>query len=70
MTCGNISKIYKRRASIWSPSFLTYMGKATVEKLLSKFKSVKKIREATNEELSEVLNKAQLASLKEYFSNN
>lgn len=46
------------------------IGKATVEKLLSKFKSVKKIREASNEELSEVLNKAQLASLKEYFSNN
>lgn len=46
------------------------IGKTTVEKLLSKFKSVKKIREATNEQLSEVLNKAQLASLKEYFSNN
>jgi excinuclease ABC subunit C len=46
------------------------IGKTTVEKLLTKFKSVKKIREASDEELSEVLNKSQLSSLKEYFSSN
>ncbi len=46
------------------------IGKTTVEKLLTKFKSVKKIREASENELSEVLNKAQLSSLKEYFSSN
>ncbi len=46
------------------------IGKTTVEKLLTKFKSVKKIREASDNELSEVLNKAQLSSLKEYFSSN
>lgn len=46
------------------------IGKTTVEKLLSKFKSVKKIREASDEQLSEVLNKAQLVSLKNYFASN
>lgn len=46
------------------------IGKTTVEKLLTKFKSVKKIREASDEELSEVLNKAQLSALKSYFSSN
>lgn len=46
------------------------IGKTTVEKLLTKFKSVKKIREAADDELSEVLNKAQLTALKSYFSDN
>ena len=46
------------------------IGKTTVEKLLTKFKSVKKIREASDKELSEVLNKAQLSALKSYFSSN
>lgn len=46
------------------------IGKTTVEKLLTKFKSVKKIREAGDDELSEVLNKAQLSALKSYFSSN
>jgi excinuclease ABC subunit C len=46
------------------------IGKTTVEKLLTKFKSVKKIREAGDDELAEVLNKAQLSSLKQYFSSN
>lgn len=46
------------------------IGKTTVEKLLSKFKSVKKIREASDEQLTEVLNKAQLASLKNYFASS
>lgn len=44
------------------------IGKTTVEKLLTKFKSVKKIREASDDQLSEVLNKAQLSALKSYFS--
>ncbi len=46
------------------------IGKTTVEKLLTKFKSVKKIREAGDDELSEVLNKTQLSALKSYFSSN
>lgn len=46
------------------------IGKTTVEKLLTKFKSVKKIREAGDDELSAVLNKAQLSALKSYFSSN
>lgn len=46
------------------------IGKTTVEKLLTKFKSVKKIREAGDDELSEVLNRAQLSALKSYFSSN
>jgi excinuclease ABC subunit C len=43
------------------------VGKATIEKLLIKFKSVKRIKEATNEELSEVLNKKQMLALKAFF---
>jgi excinuclease ABC subunit C len=39
------------------------IGKTTVEKLLSKFKSVKKIREASTEELSQVLNKKQIEAI-------
>ena len=46
------------------------IGKTTVEKLLTKFKSVKKIREANDDELSEVLNRTQLNALKSYFSSN
>lgn len=46
------------------------VGKTTIEKLLIKFKSVKRIREATEEELSEVLNKKQMIALKEFFTNN
>lgn len=46
------------------------IGKTTVEKLLTKFKSVKKIREASDDELSEVLNRTQLNALKSYFSSN
>lgn len=42
------------------------IGKTTIEKLLVRFKSVKKIRETSDEELSEVLNKKQLLALKEY----
>jgi excinuclease ABC subunit C len=43
------------------------VGKTTIEKLLIKFKSVKRIREASEEELSEILNKKQLLALKEFF---
>ncbi len=43
------------------------VGKTTIEKLLIKFKSVKRIREASEKELSEVLNKKQLQALKEFF---
>lgn len=43
------------------------IGTTTLEKLLTKFKSVKKIREATDEELASVLNKKQLIALREFF---
>ena len=43
------------------------IGTTTLEKLLTKFKSVKKIREANDEELASVLNKKQLIALREYF---
>ncbi|MFN5705006.1 MAG: excinuclease ABC subunit UvrC [bacterium] len=45
------------------------IGKTTVEKLLTKFKSVKKIREAGDDELSQVLNKTQLSALRSYFTS-
>ena len=44
------------------------IGKTTAEKLLIHFKSVKKIREATVQELAEVLNRKQLLTLQEYFT--
>jgi excinuclease ABC subunit C len=44
------------------------IGKTTADKLLRHFKSVKKIREATEDELSAVLNKTQVKSLIEYFN--
>ncbi len=43
------------------------IGKTTVEKLLSKFKSVKKIKEAKPEDLLIVLNSKQLQALQNYF---
>ncbi len=43
------------------------IGKTTADKLLTQFKSVKKIREATEKELSEVLNKKQIVALTGYF---
>jgi excinuclease ABC subunit C len=43
------------------------IGKTSSEKLLRHFKSVKKIREASEQELAEVLNKKQVQTLKEYF---
>jgi len=44
------------------------IGKATADKLLRQFKSVKKIREATEAELEKVLNKAQVKTLLTHFS--
>lgn len=43
------------------------IGTTTLEKLLTQFKSVKKIKEATDEELASVLNKKQLIALREFF---
>ena len=43
------------------------VGDPTAQKLLSTFKSVKKIKEATPEELAKVLNKKQLIALQTYF---
>lgn len=44
------------------------IGKTTAERLLQQFKSVKKIREATKEELRSVLNTKQTESLLNYFA--
>jgi excinuclease ABC subunit C len=44
------------------------IGKTTADKLLRQFKSVKKIREATEEELTPILNKSQVKTLLSYFN--
>jgi excinuclease ABC subunit C len=44
------------------------IGKTTAEKLLKYFKSVKKIREATPEELQEVVNTKQALAITNYFA--
>ncbi len=44
------------------------IGKTTAEKLLLKFKSVKRIKDAKEEELIEVLNTKQIIALKAYFN--
>src|SRR6201996_1081887 len=44
------------------------IGKTTADKLLKYFKSVKKIREANEEELLEVTNTKQAKAIREYFS--
>jgi excinuclease ABC subunit C len=44
------------------------VGKTTSEKLLKYFKSVKKIREATIEELQEVVNRKQALAIVDYFA--
>jgi excinuclease ABC subunit C len=46
------------------------IGSTTLEKLLTKFKSVKKIKESSDEELATILNKKQLISLREFFGNS
>lgn len=43
------------------------IGTTTLEKMLTKFKSVKKIREASDEDLATILNKKQLLALREFF---
>ena len=43
------------------------IGKTSVEKLLKTFKSTKKVKEASDEELSKVLNTKQIKALREYF---
>lgn len=49
-------------------SLVPGIGKTTANKLLLKFKSVKKIREAKAEELAQLLNKKQLLALSNYFN--
>lgn len=44
------------------------IGKSTADKLLVKFKSVKKIKEASEKDLSEVLNKKQMQTLSNFFN--
>lgn len=46
------------------------IGKTTAEKLLAHFKSVRKIREAEENELAAFLNLRQRKALQEYFSND
>jgi len=43
------------------------IGKNTADKLLKHFKSVKKVKEASTEELSKLLNKKQVTALNNYF---
>ncbi|RWU05697.1 excinuclease ABC subunit UvrC [Pedobacter chitinilyticus] len=45
------------------------IGKSTAEKLLTHFKSVKRIKEASAEELSKLLNKKQVVTLVNYFND-
>jgi excinuclease ABC subunit C len=44
------------------------IGKSTADRLLVRFKSVKKIKEASTEELVQVLNKKQLLAIQDYFN--
>lgn len=44
------------------------IGKTTADKLLVRFKSVKKIKEAKEEELAQLLNKKQMATLADFFN--
>lgn len=44
------------------------IGKSTADKLLTHFKSVKKIKEASAEELAKLLNKKQMVTLQNYFN--
>jgi excinuclease ABC subunit C len=45
------------------------IGKTTADKLLMKFKSVKKIKTASEAELAQLLNKKQMQALSAYFNN-
>ncbi|OOG17323.1 excinuclease ABC subunit C [Sphingobacterium sp. CZ-UAM] len=44
------------------------IGKTTVEKVLTEFKSVKRVKEASDEDLKKVLNLKQIKALRAYFS--
>lgn len=44
------------------------IGKTSADNLLRQFKSVKRIKEASEEELAKILNKAQLKTLLDYFN--
>ena len=60
----------KRRSSIAVESELTKIkgiGEKTFEMLLQKYKSVKKLKEVSFEELSEVIGKSKAKILAEYF---
>ncbi|GGC73098.1 UvrABC system protein C [Pedobacter quisquiliarum] len=46
------------------------IGKTTADKLLRHFKSVKRIKEATEAELAVIINKTQLKTLTEYFNEH
>jgi excinuclease ABC subunit C len=46
------------------------IGKTTADKLLRHFKSVKRIKEATEDELATIVNKTQLKTLTEYFNEH
>jgi len=46
------------------------IGKTTADKLLRHFKSVKRIKEATEAELAAIINKTQLKTLTEYFNEH
>ncbi len=48
---------------------ITGIGKTTADKLLTHFRSVKKIKEASTEELAKFLNKNQLLALTDHFNN-
>ncbi|MEJ7778294.1 MAG: excinuclease ABC subunit UvrC [Daejeonella sp.] len=46
------------------------VGRTTADKLLRHFKSVRKIKEATEPELMQVINKSQMKALQDYFTQN
>ncbi|MGJ1391828.1 excinuclease ABC subunit UvrC [Sphingobacterium spiritivorum] len=46
------------------------VGKTSVDNLLKTFKSVRKVKEASDEELKKVLNLKQVKALREYFQDN
>lgn len=51
-------------------SLIPGIGEASIQKLLNKFKSVKKVKEATEAELASILNTKQLVALRNYFLEN
>ncbi len=51
-------------------SLIPGIGEASIQKLLTRFKSVKKVKEATDAELASILNTKQLLALRNYFVEN